>query len=134
MPAPIEADTLQKFIDLVLKTKDARAFRPDAEPNHVYVLQKPDGTTELKQAAPVPRQHLVGDLFALRDALLLEKSDFPHTIFYSRHGVVGIYHDLDRRDRVVLPLGLSPQILELQRIEKMGREAKSQEQMISWLR
>lgn len=128
----INGEFLEKMTEIALKTKEARVFRPDAEPDHIYLIQNGSGQIERCEAAPHPRHHEVGSLAALVTAL--ELANKGAVIFYSRDGIVGIYSNDLRRDRVTVKVGLSPQILELQQITSKGGAQFTQRDMLRWFR
>lgn len=96
-----------------IEARSARILPTPAEPAHHYLVEKPDGTLEPHDAAPAPRQHVVGDLDSLvRWAMQTAEAgldEFP-AVWYSRSGIVCLLDDATRRDRVTLPLSLSPQL------------------------
>ena len=89
------------------------------EPAHVYTLRKKDGTFEQHAAAPVPRDHECESIDSFV-SYCLEKG-IGAVVWYSRAGVVAILDDATRRDKVTIPLQLSPQMQRLLALERDSR-------------
>ena len=106
-----------------VEANEKQILQPPGGPEHVYGIVHRDGTVEWKEAAPHPRNHKAGDLDSLvanaeRFAPQADGADTVAVCWYSRKGVVLLAEDATRRDRVTLPLTLSPQLAYLQRLEE----------------
>lgn len=100
-------------------------------------IRQVNGTVELQRKTPEPRQHTALSLESLVAAVTRdgesEGQPYKPAIWFSRHGVVGFYDDGDRRDRVTMPLGFSPQLLWLLAMDKQPK-AITQRDLIFTLR
>lgn len=121
-------------IELMLNTGRMLApkiVKAESEPPHVYYRQNIDVSLTKVYAEPIPRSHR-----AISLAAIIEKAkdglDAPE-IWYSRHGVTLFIDGGDRRDRVMLELPLSEQILKLQEWARL-RPAMQQSHLIKELR
>lgn len=80
------------------------------EPEHIYFTVRPDGTVERCVADPAPRDYTarsIAGLCAQVTELIKTMPDGPVCIFVGRENVVAVLGELDRRDRVTLPLRLT---------------------------
>lgn len=130
------AELLEKIEALSVAAKGTHVLHPDAEPKHRYMVVRPNGLVEWQDAAPEPRKHTARSLHTIVEAaekLKDARVGVRPAVWYSRHGVVLLTDDGDRRDRVTMPLAFSPPLLDL-----MSREARrqsvSQAQFVSLLR
>lgn len=128
---------LKEFLEYIgqqaVKAAVPIQVNPAGEPPHIYYLRNEDGALERHEAEPAPRSHRVVDVGTLTDfAAHLPKEAKP-VIWYYRTGLVLIVDDTTRRDRVVMPLEFSPQLLLLQSLEK-SPQWYSQAAFISMLR
>lgn len=110
------ADFVEYISRQAVNAAGSRILQETVEPDHIYLLQGPDGKVERHEAAPAPRQHKASGLAAVCE--FAGNNDGKSCIWYSRIGVVCLMDDSNRRDRVSLPLTLSPQIDSLLFIEK----------------
>jgi hypothetical protein len=113
-------------------------------PKHQFLVQHPNGTLELEEAQPNPRQHVAGSLptlIALARKFGLAQVGDPAvaaangnvSVWYSRTGVVALLDDATRRDTVTYPLTLSPQLALLQSLDQKPLRM-DQKQAIKFLR
>jgi hypothetical protein len=108
-------EALKYVIDEARKSAEARVIKPPDEPAGIYYVQHPDGTIKLMKAAPPLAHHVALDLSAVADfAVANEQSQ----VWYSREKVVCVLDDADRRETVTLTLEFSPQLRELQKLER----------------
>lgn len=97
--------------------------------NKDYLIMK-DGKATLIDAQPRRRDHKARDLGAIKS---FAEQYQTGSVWYSRSGVVFLFDDGDRRDRVTLPLCLSPQVSTLLELES-SRRAMDQRLLILLLR
>ena len=106
-------DAIQELAD---SAHGARVFSADAEPQGVYYLAHQNGDCERVTALPPYRNHQARDLESLvacTKRLAPEGSATSASIWCSRQGVTALFDDGERRDRMTLPLALSPQLKTL---------------------
>lgn len=141
MENPYKKDTM--LAELFEKLKEvadlqqAHVVPGTPEPKHVYRIERRDGTIEICNAAPQPRDHKALDLTAVVEHAKLYSDS---CIWYSRSGVVAILNNSDsedegtpRLDRVSLTLSFSPQILKLLELER-NRKPLTQKELVSLIR
>jgi hypothetical protein len=95
--------------------KKVQILKPEAEPKHVYAIVQEDGSAEWRDAQPQPRAHVAASIQPVID--FASKAD-DAAVWYSRAGVVALIDNDTRRDRVTLPLSLSPQMVKLLELER----------------
>ena len=109
-------------------------IHPEAEASDIYAIQGAPFELTWRQAAPLPRNHIVMDLKAIGEFCEFISHASPAIVaWYSRQGVVVLVDDTTRRDRVTLPLELSPQVKALQALEG-SRKSFTQKELILFLR
>ena len=122
------AEFIKSIVGLADQAKRPTVFRAEAEPAHVYLLLGPDGSVDYRHAEAAPRNHIAADLETVaRWALRSVKDGEGVSVWYDRTGVTALLDDGTRRDKVTLPLQLSPQILTLQELEKSSARLKQKE-------
>lgn len=108
---------LKEFLEALSKQAVAAAQQEvvtvPAEPRHSYYLRDKDGVLQWRSATPEPRNHHVRDLPTL--VQYAKRDPDQGVLWYSRDQVVFLANNAERRDKVTLPLVLSPQIVALQR-------------------
>lgn len=108
----------------------------EAEPAHTYWMRGKDGEWSSYDADPEPRDHTVKDLSSLKtfvDDHIAGNDETALRVWYSIEAVILIVDDDTRRDRLTLPLKLSPQMTSLQAMEKQPKAIK-QTELVRWLR
>lgn len=119
---------LKEFVEFIaqqaVKAAGPQILKPESEPDHVYLLTRPDGTVERRDADPEPREHKAGDLEALTDWAKALPEPGKSVAWYHRSAVVLVADDRTRRDTVTLELTLSPQVLTLQQFESRAQAFK----------
>lgn len=111
----------------------ARVFAVESEPDHVYLMQEPDGTLMKVHAEPAPARAAAASLETLVE-WASENGD--REIWYSRQHVIGGESPSnDQQGRVKLELRPSPQLDYLIRLESQkGGEGYDQAGLIRLLR
>ena len=122
-------DALEFLKNSAAKEFYPRVITPAAEPKQAYLLAKEDGTYERMVAMPHPRQHKANDIESLIRALVdcskiglqmfsADGAQMPSksSVWYDQDGIVGLFSDATRYDRVSMDLGVSPQIESLQKL------------------
>lgn len=109
---------LKEFLEY-LSVQAVRAARPvideaAPEPDHVYRLNMPDGTSQLVEATPEPRGHRAMSLQPILN--FAAKYSEEAAVWYYRHAVVCLTDDETRRDRITLALEQSEPLKKLQAI------------------
>jgi hypothetical protein len=110
------AEFVKAVSDQAVKAARGRILKPSAEPEHVYLIEDASGKIDQRRAAPQPRRHKALSLDPIIEFAKLRK--ISSAIWYSRHGVVCLVDDNDRRDRIDLNLQFSQQIEQLSHWEK----------------
>jgi hypothetical protein len=124
-------EAIEKIARLAGEAKSIQVIRPAGEPEHVYLLQHPEGYDRCV-AEPPPRRHRVLSLESLM--VLAENTDAKNAvIWYSRAGVTFVFNDGDRRDTAMLELRLSKPVETLLALEKDQRSF-NQTDLIKMLR
>ncbi len=127
-------EAIQAISEQAVKATGPRSFRPDAEPGHVYYLQKSDGSLERHEAEPQPRNHVAFSLEAIaKFAAKYKDSEFLPAIWYNRDQVVCLCNDESRLGKVTLRLPDSPQMGMLSQLEK-NKPHLSQAEIVLMLR
>lgn len=99
-----------------------RFFKADGEPAHVYWSAFGD-KPERVEALPASRAHKANSLPALVACVKdhITAGEWA-TVWYARSGVVALMEDSTRRDRVTMPLALSPQVKTMLALEQSQKE------------
>jgi hypothetical protein len=122
-------ETIDAIGALAVAASVPRVLPLDLEPDHVYAIADPkSGSLQIRQAVPSPRKHLAASPQAVFE--LAKQFSMPgHNValWYHRTGLIALLDDDTRRDKVTLPLELSPQIKTLQELEKTPRTFKQHE-------
>lgn len=97
---------------------------PPAEPKHVYLAIKPDGSYEKLEAEPAPRAHTLASLDQVAP-YAEEKGGESTVVWYDESGVTVILDDRTRRDVARLKFETTPQFQRVVRLD-VERPAFSQ--------
>jgi len=126
---------IKAIVDLANNANRLKAYRPDAEPRHVYLLEQRDGTFISREAAPRPRYDVVHDVdsFAERVQTLAPEKG-KSVIYISPERVCAVLDDTgSRRDRIDLPL--LPNTPQFDAVKVASREdLRNQAQFVDLLR
>lgn len=92
-------------------------IQPKAEPPHIYLAVKADGSFETRTAEPGCRNHRLITLDEV-ERFVDEKGGENTVVWYDRNGVTVVLDDETRRDFATMGLTLTPTMVLLQRLEK----------------
>lgn len=127
------AEFVSKLSELAVKAAGPQLMTVDAEPDHVYVLPKADGTVVKHHAEPSPRDHKALSPEALAEYVNSGRGNIGlQGVWYSRAGVVALLSE-DRRERITFALALSAQLQTLQGLESK-RQPMAQGAFVKLLR
>lgn len=131
----LPVESLKFLTDMVKVAAPERAIvKPPAEPPHVYLIAKPDGTFERCEADDQPTRHDAADLETLAAWVKRQDGKFGE-VWYSRAAVCGgLAPADDSSDRCTLTLTPSPQLARLMEWEKAGGANLTQEDFVKQLR
>ena len=103
---------IEAIRQLAVNAAPVQVLAAAPEPPSTYYLVE-DGRAVKVRAEPPPRAHQARDLATLVGCAVRLANDpipAPATIWCGRAGVTVLFDDDDRRDRMTLPLALSPQM------------------------
>lgn len=128
-------ELVDRIAELAVRANSTTVVNLAAEPDHVYLLARPDGTADVRHAGPKPRRHVAGSLDTVVTLAKehAETSALSAVIWYSRKAIVCLLDDATRRDQVRFDLQCSKQIETLQVLEGIRKPFK-QAELLSLLR
>lgn len=116
----ITDDAIRLIQQTAIKAHGSRIHKAEAEPKHVYYVEQPDGALRTVEATPEPAAFTAGDFDSLARIVVDQGNGECASIWCSTVGIVGLFDDTDRRDRVTLKLTPSFQFVELSRWNGAG--------------
>lgn len=87
--------------------------KADHEPSHIYFMRDEEGRLVARQAEPTPRANTASSLTAIVEMMGAGSEPVISEAWYSRDGVTLFLDAKTRRDRVTLPVSISPQMKKL---------------------
>lgn len=105
MSEVLSKDTVALIQETAVKASGAinkvAIVTPECEPDHVYLVVKPDGTCDRREAGPEPRAHRLAGIDQVVP-FVAAKMTANTVVWYDRDGVHVVLDDTTRRDVAIL--------------------------------
>jgi hypothetical protein len=126
-------EAIDRIAELAVGERKIQTVLPPGEPDHIYLLAKPDGSVEKCVADAPPRAEELGDVDSFAARVLQLTPVKESVIFVGSDNVYAVLDDeKTRRERLFLPLPPTPQFTAL--INAAGRELMPHGRFVDFLR